>query len=88
MQRLLNVFSDYSLLMDLAISLTGLSFICALTYAMRWLPGRASAERNLPEDRTDAPMVSEPLGVKCPPTASPMFTPKTEKEGSAMLLVD
>lgn len=38
MQRLLEVFADDALLVELTISLVGLSFMCALTYAMRWLP--------------------------------------------------
>jgi hypothetical protein len=39
-----------SFLIDLAISITGLSFICALTYAMRWLPGRVMGDKNALSD--------------------------------------
>ena len=42
MQELFNAVADDSLLIDLAISFAGLSFMCMLVYAMRWLPVNAS----------------------------------------------
>jgi hypothetical protein len=42
MQQFLNLLSNSDLIVDLAISVLALSFMCALTYAMRWLPGKAA----------------------------------------------
>lgn len=39
MQDIFEAFTDVSLMIDVAISLSGLGFMSMLIYAMRWLPG-------------------------------------------------
>jgi hypothetical protein len=46
MQQFFDSLPNPALFIDMAISLLALSFMCALTYAMRWLPGKANEYKN------------------------------------------
>jgi hypothetical protein len=70
MQQFLETLTtNTALFVDLTISLLALSFMCALTYAMRWLPGKTPAYRVPPMDALvlkHNALVSKPdLSTRC-----------------------
>ena len=85
MQRLLNVFTDQFFLIDLVISVTGLVFMCALTYAMRWLPGKASEYQDSSNDMQLITVLpeTEEIGYDSTAPASRKFKAETESKAVA-----
>jgi hypothetical protein len=45
MRHFLDLFTNTAVFVDFAISLLALIVMCALTYAMRWLPGKAGSHK-------------------------------------------
>jgi hypothetical protein len=88
MQRLLNIFADHYFLLDLVISLTGLSLICALTYAMRWLPGKASEDRHCSSDIQSVTVIPEIAEMGYSSVSPAMTTFKAEKERNTTATVE
>jgi hypothetical protein len=88
MQRLLNIFGDHYFLVDLVISLTGLSFMCALTYAMRWMPGKASKDRPCSSDIQSVAVIPEIAEMGYSSVSSPMSAATAEKESNMAATVE
>lgn len=68
MLLLIDTFKDPTLLLEMAISLSGLVTLCALTYGMRWLPWKANPAPDVESEAgtaacMDLPFVSASIKV-------------------------